>query len=565
MLAVLLLGVGVLGTPPVRSAPAEQLTLDEATVRQGSVQPDGPGLLEFFRSLTPGEKALEEIETLVKDLGSGSFRKRQKASEELIRIGPAARSFLTTAAGSKDLEVSRRAKDCLTAIEARGKPELIAAAVRLLAAKKPPGAARALLDYLPFADTEYLVEEINTQLPLAGFTGGKPDEALTKALEDRQPRRRAAAVEAFLRAGSADDQKAMRKFLKDGAAAVRIRVALALVERKDRDAVGVLIDAIPEASQQQFWQIEQILGALGGEEGPKVSPRANEVDRREFRGAWRKWWQDHGDKVDLAVLTGVERRVGSTLIVALDQLRAVRPGAGPAARVLTGRVSEIGRDGKVRWEITDLNYPIDAQVIGRDRVLVTEYRNKLVTERNFKGEVLWQKQADDFVLSAQRLPGGNTLLVLRGSVLEVNRAGEQVRLFPSQGGTITAARRLPNGDTVIIERTGLCLRLDRDGKELKRFQFNGAVSLIGTQYDFLPSGNVLVPLYTQNQVVEFNATGQQVWKMEVERPTAVSRLPNGNTLIGSRYTRKAIEVDKSGKKVWEYDSPNGAIVALHRR
>src|SRR5262249_2679686 len=84
MLAVLLLCAG---TPLARSAPPAQLERDEVVIRQGNVQPDGAGLLEFLKSLTPGDKALEDIESLVNDLGSSSFKKRQKASEELMRIG----------------------------------------------------------------------------------------------------------------------------------------------------------------------------------------------------------------------------------------------------------------------------------------------------------------------------------------------------------------------------------------------------------------------------------------------------------------------------------------------
>src|SRR5205085_3560474 len=137
---------------------------------------DGPALLAFLKARTPGDRTLEDIEQLVRRLGSESFRVRKRATEELIRIGAQALQPLRTAAESKDPEVARRAKECLASIEQSGKSNVIAAAIRLLAAKRPAGASQAILDYLPFVEDGYLVDELILALGTAGIDKGKTDE-----------------------------------------------------------------------------------------------------------------------------------------------------------------------------------------------------------------------------------------------------------------------------------------------------------------------------------------------------------------------------------------------------
>jgi len=74
----------------------------------------------------------QEIATLVSQLGSPSYRTRERATKRLWRIGPPARTALEAAANSKDLEVAARAKLLLKDIRSGIRPdwpvEIIAAA-----------------------------------------------------------------------------------------------------------------------------------------------------------------------------------------------------------------------------------------------------------------------------------------------------------------------------------------------------------------------------------------------------------------------------------------------------
>src|SRR5205823_4773032 len=76
---------------------------------------------------------------------------RERATRALRKWGAPARPFLRAALADKDIEVARRAELCLTELAQGPGPALPCAAARVLARRAPPGAAAALLGYVPFA------------------------------------------------------------------------------------------------------------------------------------------------------------------------------------------------------------------------------------------------------------------------------------------------------------------------------------------------------------------------------------------------------------------------------
>ena len=128
---------------------------------------------------------------------------------------------------------------------------------------------------------------------------------------------------------------------------------------------------------------------------------------------------------------------------------------------------------------------------------------------------------------------------------------------------IISAARMPAGGVVILSNTGNLVTLDAAGKEMKAFSV-GAV-YPGSQIDALPGGRVLVPIYSQNKVIEFDADGRRVWETAATRPTNVQRLPNGNTLISSRINPTVTEVNRAGEVVWTHQVLNGRQVKASRR
>jgi hypothetical protein len=534
-----------------RAAPeTDPIKEDEKVVRAANLGTDGPALLEFFRRRTLADADRKRIEALVMQLGDDSYEVREKASADLAALGSPATPLLHRATKSSDIEVARRAEKCLKQIEQTSGTVVTAAAARLLAVRQPAGAAEVLLGFLPFADDDVAADAVRDALASLAVRNGKPDKAVEDALDDKAALRRAAAAAALVRAQSAEERKALHRFLHDPDATVRLQVALAFFDARDREAVPVMIDLLGDLPLERCWPIEDTLCRVAGDQAPAVSLGADEAGRKKCRDAWKEWWAKNGPRLDLARIDLTQRLLGYTLVVEMN-------------RGLAGRVLELGADGKPRWEIDGLQYPVDAEVVGNDRVLIAEYQKRRVTERNFKGEVLWEKTVNGLIQGVQRLANGNTFLATRNQLLEVDRDGKEVSSRTRPSHDIMTAHRLRDGTTVLVTLNGQCVRLDAAGTEVKSFPV-GTTYVIGSNIDVLPNGRVLVPQYANNKVVEFDTEGKPVWEATVQNPSTVMRLPSGNTLVGSMVTQRVVELDRNGKEMWDYKA-DGRLMRVRRR
>jgi hypothetical protein len=176
-----------------------------------------------------------------------------------------------------------------------------------------------------------------------------------------------------------------------------------------------------------------------------------------------------------------------------------------------------------------------------------------ITERDLKGKILWERAMNQ-PTSARRLPNGNTFIVGRNQIIEVDKAGKEVLNYSrANSWDIVSATRLRNGEVVYVTQMGQVTRLDRDGKkELKHFQTNagGGIYYLG-HIDVLPNEHVLVPNFNFGKVSEYDGNGKEVWSAAVAQPVSARRLPNGNTLVSSLNPPRVFELDRAGKVVWE--------------
>jgi HEAT repeat protein len=558
--------VCVLALPAILLAEAEGLEAELAILRDKNVQNDGASLLAFFKKRTMSEATRKKVAGLIQLLGDEEFAVREKATTDLIEIGAAARPMLSAALRDTDLEVRRRARRALEAIgPAAGDMALLPAAARLLAHRKPPGTAEVLLEFLPNIEDTDLAEEIARIVgKVALDKTGKPEPAVLLALSDRQWIKRYAAAEAL--AGIAGQRPTVRKLLKDRDNGVRRRVALALLHAHDKEAVPALIELLTADTREDAGAAEDVLMALAGDKSPSPPDEDHPVNRERYRKQWESWWKEAGATFDLAKIDFANAGHGYTLMATMDQ-RAAR-GRMP----LLGRVQELDRSGKVSWTISDLNYPIHARKTRRDRVLVCEYRTRMVTERDLKGKVLWEKRLDAQPVSAQRLANGNTFIATRTQLLEVDRSGREVKVIPRlPGGFILAAERYKDGRIAIITSTGQYFQLDREGRQIKSFSIRPAglasvVPSIGLKCDFRPDGGVIVPDSSHGELREYDAQGKLIWRKTLPgfSPTSVTRLANGHTLVGSMNSNRIVELNKEGKEV-SSKTVEGRLMFLDRR
>jgi HEAT repeat protein len=521
---------------PAGSSASEPDPADLTTLKRAGLSDQGPALLKFFRDRTPPGLGPDTIPALIKQLGSPNFAVRERASADLVKLGPAAAPLLKAASRGKDPEVAGRARQCLLRLARGIDPDVSWAAVRVLACRKPPGTAATLLAFSPLADNPFVSEEVISALAAVAYPQGKPDNALTDALGDKWALKRAVAAEALARGGSAEQRRALAPLLKDRDVRVRLAVARALVVDGVRAAVPVLIDALAEGQAEQVWQAEELLQRLAGDAAPAGPKEADAPARKKYRDAWAAWWQRNAAKVDLGLLKRGQGTLG--YVLALES-------AGGVTQVM-----ELDRSGKTRWRFEVKGPVSDARVVPPNRVLLAEPGKGRVTERTFNGRIVWQTAAD-LPVSCQRLRNGNTFIACgRGELREVGRDGKllaSTTYHPK--ADLQLARRLPNGYTVVLAMGGRLAQLDPEGTATRTASVYDRHPY-RIVCDVLPSGRLLMPQTQDDKVVEYDGGGRVVWAASLRRgdlPSAVLRLPGGNTLVYCSGT--LVELDRTGKEV----------------
>lgn len=547
--------------PAAREEEPDTTPEDQKLLREMGLGTDGPALLEYFKKRTFKEADPKKVETLIKQLGHEEFAVREKAFAELTALGSSALVGLKQAEDNPDTEVKRRAAELRQSIEAKAEPQVQAATARLIAKVKPDGAAEVLLAYLPFAADQAVIDEIAKALAGVAVRDGKAAPAVVQALADKHPLKRGAAAEALARAKAKDQLPSVRGLLKDADPAVRLRASLALVTfHKAADAVPVLIETLAHLPPEQLWSAEELLVRLAGDQTPSVSLGTNEISRKEAQKAWAGWYEKHKKGLDLARLDAPQTLLGYTLMVQ-QGLRAIN------GRRVQGEVLEIkagAKEGEVRWRFEVPTYPVDAQVVGQDRVLVAEYQGGRVTERDFKGNVVWEKAVGGNPIGVQRLPNGNTFVVMQNRLVEIDRQGKEVFTLQRQNHDIFRARKLRNGEVVFVTNQGQLTRMEgKTQREIKTFHVGNIPVLFGS-IDVLPGGGVLVPQFHNNQVTEYDANGKEVARFPLQFPNSAQRLPNGNTLVASQNARRVVEFDRTGREVWSYTT-DGMVFNARRR
>jgi HEAT repeat protein len=530
------------------SADESDIKADEKVLQEKNLKTDGPSLLEFFKQRTLNDAELFQVEALIQQLGANSFAKREVATAKLIARGPVIVPILKKYFDDPDLEIAGRAKKCVANIEQKDYGvSVVRAAARLVADRKPAGGAEVMLEYLPFADNEAVAEDVRMTLAALARVGGKADPAIVKALTSKNEVIRSAAGEALALIKDAEHTKQIWKLLDDPKVLVQYRVALGLTLAENPKAVPKLIELVPKLDYGQASQVELMLIQMTGEKKwgaddapPKEPVGQSKESRQKFSEAWSKWWQTHSAQVNMARLKEGPKLLGYTMVVLLE----------------AGQIRELGPKNEVRWQINNLAFPLDAQFLPNDHVLVAEYHGGRVTERDLQGNIKWQHNFPN-PQSAQRLKNGNTFIVSPTQLVEIDqdKAVKFTYSFPN-GERIMKATKLDDGRMVCLTDALHVVVLDEKKEVKNKFNVGLGKLLFGGRLYMTPTGRVLIPKNNEDKVVEYDLDGNVVWELEVKQPVSAVRLPNGNTLVTTmELPGKAREFNRNGVEVWSYQVP----------
>jgi hypothetical protein len=237
-----------------------------------------------------------------------------------------------------DVEISRRARFCLDAVEKANDPGLTAAAVRLLRARSPEGAAAVLLAYLPFADDEFTEEEALAALLTLSVQAIRIEPAVLAGLASPAPTTRAGAALVVGQAGNPSQRQLVHQLLNDRAARVRWRAAQGLLAAQEPAAMGTLLALLTEAPLPEAQEAEALLARLAEEQRPKVDLGEDAASRRRAADAWKAWWESHRagfdwTRAEAAALPANPSRLAREAVQVL--IRALQRGdAAGAVRIL---------------------------------------------------------------------------------------------------------------------------------------------------------------------------------------------------------------------------------------
>jgi HEAT repeat protein len=351
----LLLAATSAGRAPTTPTPARETAVTEtgadgALLKTAGIPTTGEGLLNFFRNRTPHAIDRDRLQALAGQLRDKSPAGRDQAATELISLGHAAVAVLRQLALDADEEeVANRARKCLEYIEGTGSTAIVEAAARLIASRRPAEAAAVLLAYVPFADTDAAITEIENALELLSQRDGKPDAALFAALKSPVPICRITAARVLAKVGGEAGRASVRPLLEDSRPTVRLRAALALIDRHEDAAIPVLIDLLATLPPEGRKEAEEFLTQLAGEWAVAGPAGTDRVAGRLRREAWLAWWRaiDSNailDEIKAHTLTNDERDQALKRLSQLDDPQAAaREKAINELVALGGRVAPVLR------------------------------------------------------------------------------------------------------------------------------------------------------------------------------------------------------------------------------
>lgn len=551
---------------------------DRWLLQQAKIGLDAASLIKFLEEQSPTGVDPEKIDVLIKDLGNADFQRRERASKDLVTIGPVSIEVLQKELSNKDPEIVRRAQACIDAIRSQHKEGLAMAAVRQLLTQPPDETVETLLRFLPFAPNEETTERIWYSLDAVGTSNGQVHPNLIAGLEDQSNARRAVSACLVGRCGNFEQKEAAKRLLDDSDQLVQLRAAQGLLAGNDCAGIPALINLLVTARLDIAWQAEELLEwvADGQTQGRSVGTGTNE-QRADCHQKWSSWWKENEKNVNTARIAKIS---GSPALWLVSQRTSANRTDTTGYRIFL-----CGANRTPRWTIERLSNPQEAQLLLPERIQTIEIegREGVYIVRDLSGNIRTKKPVD---------LNGRPVYRKNGNIVEFG--GLSFREMDPSGNPIGSHRPkqvLGNTDTIHPLDNGLLLctlRSNSPSKSQPIFELyhpqiqQAIVTVPATSALFRRTSRLLVvdededgtfianahfgPVEKQigaaNELFAANHEGHITWQLPLPGADDVRHL-RGNVFVVNQSDgslRRVMVMMRNGQVKWEFCSTHESYV-----
>ena len=526
---------------------------DDIIIKKAGIKATAKDIRDWLQSRIPNSANELKAAKWVADLGNESFEVREQATQELLKLNNLAIFELKKAIKSQDVEVAKRATDCLEQISPNESIALKTAIIRLLGKSNP----EMVFDYfskitetseLDLLTSEALLDAFNITIKtnqnliqkLEGF-------AQTKNIKSR-------IVIARVLAKGNPNATAFKKLSTEDKTLVKVNAALALLQEKDKKSIELLINLLPELKINQLMPIAGLLNELIQDPASEKELTKEKPSPLELQTLFAFAWKSKNASTNLDKYT-------------FNQLLPKRILASLAEPNLSGKICSLNPDGSISELFRNNSYSSIACAIDHTMILLMERSRGQVIANNL-GEVYERGNPLISAFGVDIDGAGKKFILNRQNLLVLDYTNKMVESVDLNNDCL-AGTRLINGDYAIVFKDKTLLILD--GKDLKKEKTRislganePARTILGYQIEGTRSGSILIPEYGGKSVKEIDQAGKLIKTINLNISTGTSPIygatltmnSNGNFLIGTRLGQTVTELNLEGKEIrnWALES-----------
>ncbi|NBR04753.1 MAG: hypothetical protein EBT92_03180, partial [Planctomycetes bacterium] len=329
---------------------------------------------------------------------------------------------------------------------------------------------------------------------------------------------------------------------------------LALLQEKDKKALGMLINLLTELKINQMIPIAGLLNELIQDQASENELAKEKPSAVELQKLFTSAWKGKNASINLDKYT-------------FNQLLPKRILASLAEPNLSGRICALNPDGSVSELFRNNSYSSQACAIDHTMIILMERSREQVIFNNL-GEI-YERGSPLISAFGIDIDGlGKKFILNRQNLLVLDHTNKILESIDINNDCL-AGTRLINGDYAIVFKDKTLLILD--GKNLKKEKTRISMgpkeptrTMLGYQIEGTRSGSILIPEFGGKAINEYDQGGKLIKTIKLNTNTGSStiygatltRNTNGNFFIGTRLGQTVTELNLEGKEIrkWALDS-----------